>query len=361
MGRFLLDTFSETVISFVYFILHFAAWCIQWSLVLAVFLLVMLGTGYYTYTFVLKGGGHVSVPNVVDRPITEAAMLLTERGLELGKQVQAPHPTIPEYYVIAQRPSAGRVAREGRRVNVVVSRGQDYLRAPDLTGKMLEDARREIVASGFRVGSLARITQDLPRDMVVSQDPAPGGELADQGEIHLLVSAGSERPSALMPDLRGLPVGDVKKALEGFEVTLVPNEVDIPGATPDTVLAQNPAPDTLIYQNHVITYDFVPSKKEGEGEGEPEKRYEATVRHQMFYDWYGREVRVDVVDRTGNRQTVWSKKPEFDAAAQQTYVTGTAIRVPVVYVSEAMVEVYVDGVPEASYLLKEGNPPVKTH
>ena len=68
--------------------------------------------------------------------------------------------------------------------------------------------------------------------------------------------------------MRGLPVGDIKKALEGFEVTLVPNEVDIPGATPDTVLAQNPAPDTLIYQNHVITYDFVPSKKEGEGEGE---------------------------------------------------------------------------------------------
>lgn len=360
MGRFLLDTFSETVISFVYFIVHFVAWCIQWSLVLVVFLLVMIGSGYYTYTYVLKGGGHVSVPNVVDRPITEAALLLTERGLELGKQVQAPHPTIPKYYVIAQRPSAGRIAREGRRINVVVSRGQDYLRTPDVTGKILDDARREIVASRFRVGSLARIPQDLPRDMVISQDPPPGGELADQGEIHLLVSAGSERPSALMPDLRGLPISEIEEALQGFEVTLVPNEVDIPGATPDVVLAQSPAPDTLIYQNHVISYDFVPSKSE-ETEGEAAPRYEATVRHQMFYDWYGREVRVDVVDRMGNRQTVWSKKPEFDAAAQRTYVTGTAIRVPVVYTVEAVVEVYVDGIPEASYMLKDGNPPIKTH
>ncbi len=342
------------------------AWCIQWSLALTVFILVMLGAGYYTYTFALKGGGHVSVPNVVDLPITEAAMLLTERGLELGKQVQAPHPTIPEYYVIAQRPAAGHIAREGRRVNVVVSRGHDYLHAPDLAGKMLDDARREIVASRFRVGSLARISQDLPRDLVIAQDPPAGGELVDQGEIHLLVSAGSERPSALMPDLRGLPVDGIKKALEGFEVTLVPNEVDIPGATPDVVLAQSPAPDTLIYQNQTVTYDFVPSKEEAdeekdEGEEEPTKRYEATVRHQMFYDWYGREVRVDVVDRTGNRQTVWSKKPEHDATAQQTYVAGTAIRVPVVYVSEATVEIYVDGVPAASYLLREGNPPVKTH
>jgi len=356
LGRFLLDTFSETVIGFVYFVLHFVTWCIQWSLALAVFVLVMLGAGYYTYNFVLKGGAHVTVPNIVDRPITEAALLLTERGLELGRQVQAPHPTIPEYYVIAQRPNAGRIAREGRRVNVVVSRGQDYLHAPDVSGKLLDDARREILAARFRVGSLARVPSDLPRDMVLAQDPSAGGELPDQGEIHLLVSAGSDRPSALMPDLRGLPIADIPKALEGFEVTLVPNEVDIPGAAPDTVLAQDPAPDTLIYQNHTITYDYVPSQSAEEATS----RYEATVRHQMFYDWYGREVRVDVVDKLGNRQTVWSKMPEFDENAQKTYVTGTAIRVPVIYISEASVEVYIDGVLEASYLLKDGNPPIKT-
>lgn len=356
MGRFFLDTFSETVISFVYFILHFLTWCVQWSLALAVFILVMAGAGYYTYNFALKGGGHVTVPNIVDRPVTEAALLLTERNLELGRQVQAAHPTIPEYYVIAQRPAAGRIAREGRRINVVVSRGQDYLRAPDLAGKPLDDARREILAARFRVGSLARVPADLPRDVVISQDPPVGGELPDQGEIHLLVSAGSDRPSALMPDLRGLPISEIEKALENFDVSLVPNEVDIPGAAPDVVLAQTPAPDTLIYQNQIITYDFVPS----ETEEKTDTRYEATVRHQMFYDWYGREVRVDVVDRMGNRQTVWSKMPEFDDNAQKTYVTGTAIRVPVIYISEANVEVYIDGGLEASYLLKDGNPPIKT-
>lgn len=317
----------------------------------------MLGAGYYTYAVALKGGGHVTVPNIIDRPITEAALLLTERGLELGRQTQVPHPTIPKYYVVAQRPAAGRIAREGRRVNVVVSRGQDFLRAPDLSGKMLDDARREILAARFRVGSLARIPEDLPRDLVIAQDPPPGGELPEQGEIHLLVSAGSDRPSALMPDLRGLPISEIEKVLEGFEVMLVANPVDIPGAMPDTVLGQTPAPDTLIYQNQVVTYDYVPSLSSVA----PTTRYEATVRHQMFYDWYGREVRVDVIDRMGNRQTVWSKMPEFDAVAQQTYVIGTAIRVPVIYISEAIVEIYIDGVLEASYLLKDGNPPVKTN
>lgn len=357
MGRILLDAFSETILSFVFFLLGFAAWCIQWAVALIVFALVMAGAGYYVYTFALEGGSHVRVPNVVDMPITEAAYLLTERGLELGRQAQAPHPTTPKYYVMAQRPPAGRVARAGRRVNVTVSMGQDYLRAPDLGGMTLVEAQREITAARFRVGSLARIPENLPRDTIIAQDPPPGGELPDQGEIHLLLSAGSDRPSALMPDLRGLPVAEVPGVLEAFDVAVVANEVDIPGAAEDIVLAQNPAPDTLIYQNQTISYDYKPSIA---GDA-PSMRYEATVRHQMFYDWFGREVRVDVVDRMGNRQTVWSKAPEFDDAAQTTYVAGTAIRVPVTYVLEATVEVYIDGLLEAAYRLKDGNPPVKTN
>ena len=355
MGRILLDTFSETVLSFVFFLLRFAAWSMQWSIALVVFLLVMAGAGYFVYTFALEGGRHVNVPDIVDMPITDAAFLLTERGLELGHQSPVSHPTAPKYYIIAQRPSAGRVVREGRPVNVFVSMGQDYLHTPDLAGMSLEDARREITSARFRVGSLARVPDESPRDTVLAQDPPVGGELADQGEIHLLLSAGSGLPSALMPDLREMPVGDVAKALESFGVVLVAREVDIPDAAMDVVLAQAPAPDTLIYQGQTVTYDYKPSVA---GEA-PSMRYEATVLHQMFYDWFDREARVDVVDRMGNRQTVYSKAPAFDEESKATYVSGTAIRVPVTYVIEAIVEVYIDGALEASYHLKEGNPPVK--
>ncbi|HOD95153.1 MAG TPA: PASTA domain-containing protein [Candidatus Hydrogenedentes bacterium] len=355
MGRFLLDAFSKTILSSVFFIIRFFVWTLQWSFAVVLFLLVMAGTGYYVYNVTLKGRAHVVVPNIVDRPISEAAFLLSEKHLEIGKQVQATHPSIPKYYVIAQRPAAGRVARESRRVNVIVSMGEDYMRAPDLTGKNLEEARREILASRFRVGSLARIPEEQPRDTVLSQDPPAGARLPEQGEIHLLVSAGSGRPSALMPDLRGLAISDIARAMEGFDVVLVANAVDIPGAVPDIVLAQSPPPDTLIYQNQVVTYDYLRSS----GEKAPTQQYEDTVRHQMFYDWYSRDVRVDVVDRLGNRQTIWTKKPLFDEEALRTYVTGTVIRVPVTYIDEVSVEVYIDNELEASYTLKEGRPPVK--
>ncbi|NLN94144.1 MAG: PASTA domain-containing protein [Candidatus Hydrogenedens sp.] len=354
LGRILLDAFSKAILNSVFFVIRFFVWTLQWSFALVLFVLVMAGSGYYVYNNTLKGGAHVVVPNIVERPIAEAAFLLSEKRLEIGKQVQATHPSIPKYNVIAQRPAAGRVAREGRRVNVIVSMGEDYMRAPDLSGKSLEEARREILASRFRVGSLARVAEEQPRDTVLAQDPPSGERLAEQGEIHLLVSAGSGRPSALMPDLRGLAISDITRALEGFDVVLVANEVDIPGAVPDVVLAQTPSPDTLIYQNQVVTYDYLRSAGTA-----PTEQYEDTVRHQMFYDWYSRDVRVDVVDRLGKRQTVWTKQPLYDEEAQRTYITGTVIRVPVTYIGEVSVEVYIDNELEASYALKDGRPPVK--
>jgi len=175
--------------------------------------------------------------------------------------------------------------------------------------------------------------------------------------VLFLSSAGADSPSALMPDLRDMPVAEVEKALKDFGVVLVAREVNIPDAALDVVLAQTPAPDTLIYQGQTVTYDYKPSVT---GEA-PSMRYEATVLHQMFYDWFGRAVRVDVIDRMGNRQTVYTKEPLFDDAATATYVSGAAIRVPVTYVIEAMVEVYIDGNLEASYRLKDGNPAVKVN
>ncbi|MBW7866329.1 MAG: PASTA domain-containing protein [Candidatus Hydrogenedentes bacterium] len=335
--------------------LRFIAWSVQWSVAMAVFLLVMAGAGWYVYNYALGGGQHVTVPAVTDLPVTEAAYVLGERGLELGRQTQVPHPTVPKYYVITQKPAAGRVVRTGRRVDTVVSMGQDFLRTPDLRGAQLEEARRAVTEGRFRLGSLARIPSDAPRDTVLAQDPPPGGELSSQSEIHLLLSAGNTRASALMPDLRGTAVAELESALAPFGVTLVANPVDIPDAPYDVVLNQNPPPDSLVYPNQVVTYDYRPSQQAQA----PSERYQAHVRHEMGYDWYGRDVRVDVVDRAGNRQTVWSKQPSFDQESQATYLAGTAIRLPVTYIQEAMVEVYVDNRLEASYRLQGGAEPVR--
>jgi hypothetical protein len=119
------------------------------------------------------------------------------------------------------------------------------------------------------------------------------------------------------------------------------------------VLNQEPPPDTLIYAGQLVTYDV----KASGGLDLPDARQEAVVRHQVPYDWYNMEVRVDLIDRLGNRQTVWTRPPLYDEQARQTYTAGKIIRIPVTYIDEATVEIYMDGELVESYYLSGGAEP----
>jgi len=320
------------------------------------FLLVMAGAGYYVFMQALGGGQYVTVPNIVNLPVTEASLVLTEQGLELGRQEQVPHPTVPKYYVVTQRPESGRVVRTGRRVYVTVSMGTQFLSAPNYLNKPLNDARQEMNEARFRLGTVARIPHKEPRDTIISQDPPPGDNIPNQGSINVLVSAGTDRRSAFMPDIRGKSVQEITSILSPYEVILIPNIVDIPGALEDVALNQDPPPDTVIYEGQMVTYDVKPSG----AVTLPDTRQQAEVRYVLDYDWYDRDVRVEVIDRNGNRKVVWSKPPVYDEESRRTYVAGTAIRLPVMYVGELTVEIYVNNMLVESYYLKDGAPPVSS-
>ncbi len=334
--------------------LRFIAWGIRWAIATVFFLAVMAGTGYYVFTETLQGGAHVTVPNIEGMPITKVAFLLAEQGLELGQQTQVPHPSIPKYHVVSQRPAAGRVVRTARKVYPTVSMGADFLETPDLLNKPLEDARRELAQSSFRMGTVARIPNSAPRDTVLAQDPPPGAELADQGSIHLLVSGGGEERNAFMPDIRGLSVQQVLAMLAPYGVTLVPNEVDVPDVPVDVVLNQNPAPNTIISEGQIVTYDVKPS-----GAVEiPDARYKTTVSHRIDFEWDQGDVRVDLLDLRGNRQTVWPPPAADPEAQPQHYAAGAQINIPVTYVQEATVEVYYQDKLVESYYLSGGAEPM---
>lgn len=317
----------------------------------AFFLLVMAGAGYWVYSEALGGGTHVQVPDITDVPITEAAFLLAEQGLELGKQTQVPHPTAPIYTVISQRPEPGRVVRAGRKVYPTVSMGADFQTAPDLRRIHLEDARKTLQSSRFSIASIARIPSDLPRDTVLAQDPGPGRSIPAGGSVNLLVSGGQGEASSFMPDLRGMKVEDAENAMKPYGVQVIRQEMESPDAAEGVVLNQEPAGDTMIYEGQVVTLFVKAATKE------EEQTFETEVRHVMAYDWYDREVRVDVVDNNGVRSTLWRKAPAIDANARATYIAGAAIRLTVPYTNEAMVEIFVDGQREKQYYLKNGRPP----
>jgi serine/threonine-protein kinase len=84
--------------------------------------------------------------------------------------------------VISQRPSDG-VVRPGATVTIVVSRGADTVRVPNVIGRTVEDARDRLEKLGFRVEVNAPLGDRTGR--VVVQTPI-GGLTRDRGStVHL--------------------------------------------------------------------------------------------------------------------------------------------------------------------------------
>lgn len=318
----------------------------------------MAVSGYFVFMEALDGGQYVSVPDITGFPIAEASFRLTESELELayGKEDQVPHSTVPKYHIITQRPESGRVVRTGRKIHAIVSMGEDFLRAPDLLRMSVAEAEEQLRQSRFRLGAVARVPSSLPRDTVIQQDPAPGRSIPNQGGVSLLISAGSQRATAYMPDLRGMSVQEALQVMSSFGVTLTPREVSIAGAREDVVLDQDPPPDTLIYDGQMVTYEYVPSLEEDPA---AVPAFSSTLRHEMDRDWFDKYVRVDKVDSRGVRETLASFRPAYDEDSRRQRRTGSTLRIPVSYEDEVTVEVYVENDLSSSYLLRGGADPIR--
>ena len=357
MGRILLDTVSETILNFVFFLLKFVAWGIQWSAALAVFLVVMAGSGYYVYVKTLNGGEPVQVPNIVNLPREEAEARLAERGLEMGRPQPVPHETVPKYHIISQRPTSGRVVRTGRKVYPTISMGPDFLTAPSLVKRPLKDAQAELSNSRFRLGSVARIPHSSPRNTVIAQDPPPGQNIAMQGSVHLLVSEGDGQYKDYMPDLLGKSIRDIERILAPYQVILVPEIVrDLPNAREDIVLEQEPLPATMIFEGQIVTYRVKPSGRITL----PDTRLKGVVRHIMNYNWYDRDVRIEQIDQLGNRTVIGKYPPALDEQSKASRVSGSTLKIPVTYIDTCSIEIYVNGNRIAAYQLSDGQPPRST-
>ncbi len=314
----------------------------------------MACSGYYIYTQALSGGKYIVVPKITDIPVMEASKKLFETGLELGPYIPVTHDTIPKYYVISQKPEAGKVVRLGRKVFPVVSAGPPSEKVPDLRGKTLEEAQKIIeYNSRFKLGNIARINREEPPETVISQDPPPDTE-ANQGTlINLLISAGTQTETIIMPNIIGKNIQEVETLLQPYDVKLVPNIIDVMDAPNNIILEQDPPPDTPIVRGQMVVYTI----KSAGISPLPDARYQTEVTYTMNDDWAVKDVRVELIDRHGNREILWQKPRLYDTLSQIRYVRGTPLNIKVTYVSKAFVEIFVDDIKVASFELEGGNPP----
>ncbi|MBI1799293.1 MAG: PASTA domain-containing protein [Candidatus Eisenbacteria bacterium] len=125
-----------------------------------------------------------SVPALFGESMRGARLLIERAGLTAGGLTRAPSDEVGEGLVVASDPSAESVLPRGTAVGLLVSTGagRDEYVMPDLLGREISAARRQLEAVGFRVS----IPPGAPAGgAVVFQDPAAGAKIARDATITL--------------------------------------------------------------------------------------------------------------------------------------------------------------------------------
>ncbi|SDJ82138.1 PASTA domain, binds beta-lactams [Catalinimonas alkaloidigena] len=135
----------------------------------------------------------VKMPSLLGRSLMNAQKELTSLGLQTGKLEYKPD--MQENAILEQRFQGkeikpGDEIPKGSKVDLVIGDGlgNQVFAMPDLTGKMLDDARFELAGSSLQVGAIIyQNDPDKELGTIIRQNPSPGRDIRVGEEVDLWV------------------------------------------------------------------------------------------------------------------------------------------------------------------------------
>jgi len=303
--------------------------------------------------FIVSGGRPVQVPNLIGDTIVDALAELEGTGLKLDPAISRRYSSIvPQNSIISQDPSPGRMVKSTRTVRVVLSRGPEMIRVPDVTGGDVRQAVVSLADVGLRPEAEVRVHYAARPEIVVGQDPPAGSLLERDSGVHLLVSQGARRLTYVMPELVGKSLDEVVEILSVLNLKIRATREPREDMPEDVVFYQDPLPGTAIVEGDTVEAGVSVSQRltqlqsregliiEYEPLGlrlrirlPPLQTYEGLIiRYDVPEGLVQRRVRVDVQDAA-------SRGTEFDNVVDP----GSTVTIPVLYEKWLEAEIRLDG------------------
>ncbi|MFC9426077.1 Stk1 family PASTA domain-containing Ser/Thr kinase [Streptomyces sp. NPDC056987] len=219
--------------------------------VLAAVVAVLLVLGVGTGVWYINSGQFTRVPSLLGQTEQEARERLGAEGLD-AKVTRDFSDSFDRGTVMGTDPEPRSRVRGSGPVTLVISRGPEIVRVPDLTGKTLAEARSALKEAGLAAGLVKReFDEDVARGTVISSTPAAGRDVRPDAGIALLVSKGAPVD---MPDVTGTSVADATTELEdaGLTVKIAAEQVNA-AQDEGTVARQSAAEGTRLAQGDTVT------------------------------------------------------------------------------------------------------------
>ena len=219
----------------------------RYLVLLASFILVLASL----FWIVSKTPATVEIPNVAGQTVAEAKEKLKKANFEIGEEKSEASDTVEEGRVIRTNPDAGSSRKEGTKVNLIISSGQQSFKIGNYIGRNSTDVIAEL--KGKKVPeNLIKVVEEESSETeagLVMRQSLPEGttyDLSKATEITLTVA--KKVTSVPMPSYIGssleftknnlIQIVGVKEAnIEVVEVSTAPE-----GTVEDTVVSQSPKP-----------------------------------------------------------------------------------------------------------------------
>jgi len=218
----------------------------------------------------------VKVPSVIGLNYDEAKTKLDNSGLE-GLQGDIRYdPSKPIGTVIEQTPPADQIVKDGRRIYLVISGGEQLYDVPNLVGRSLREAKFMLSQRNLDAQEVEyKNSVQYPNGIVLSQIEPAGSKVKKGTLIGLIISSGMESGDIKVPDLAGKNVEEAKKLILQSKLSIGKINFQPTVSVPlNAVIDQFPKANTMAKENQKVDLFVnreVKKKIIIEGEGEDQK------------------------------------------------------------------------------------------
>lgn len=198
-------------------------------------------------------GKEVEVPNIEGKNVDEAKSQLEAMNLVLV-EADTESSDKPEGTILRTNPKAGTMVKEKSEVRVVVSRGQEDLKMPDLREDDLNTAETKLKSLNLKISSKTeQYSSSVAKGQIISQDPAPDTVISEDQVITVVVSLGPEIKFVTVPSVVGRLESDAISTLAGANLKYVVEQVTTKNAIEDGIVLSQSVSGSRVEEGTTIT------------------------------------------------------------------------------------------------------------
>ena len=206
---------------------------------LAILAIVAIAVGtFFTYNYVV-GVNSVSAPDVRNKTLDEAKVIIVKAGLEVGDITEVASDDVKEKTVIDSDPKAGKKVKKGSTVDLRVSSGKKTVDMPNFVGMDEDTVKKNASKLGFKSVTVEKVESDkYDTGRVVAQNITAGTEIVPKDK-ELIIQVSNGKKKITMPNLVGEDSSNIKSILSSYGFKNVSYKEEYSDKDSGTIISQN--------------------------------------------------------------------------------------------------------------------------